>query len=122
MIDADTQFIPFIQPVNTLLNLNPVMPSQLMQLGDIRQFPQRAVRFRGIPSQFSLETNLTDNHLRSLPYAHFLSRSHIDVTVPDVPVTFAVRILEVHIQQHMHTRIRHFLAPQKLPHRRSRAP
>ena len=94
MIDADTFQVPCIQAVDTFVYLHPMMPPQAVQFAHICQFPQRAVRFRGIPKQFALESDFPDNFLSHFADAQFLARTYVDVAVADFLVAFPVGVLE----------------------------
>lgn len=128
MVDANPFQVPFIQAVDTLVDFHLVVPSQAVQLAHVRQLAQRAVRFRRIPAQLTLEADFLHDFLGHLADRQFLARAHVDVAVADfrdavgVLYRVVIRLLEVHVQQHMHTRVRHFLAPQELTQRLSRTP
>ena len=114
--------VPFVHPVHPFIYFHLVVPSQVMQLRHVRKFPHRAVRLRCIPSYFPFETYFLFDQHRHVVNAQFLARTHVDMAVSDILVTFLISVLEIHIQQHMHAGVCHFLAPQELSHRFSRAP
>ena len=75
MIDADTLQVPFIQAVNTFVYFYFMVPSQAMQLAYVRQLAQCAVRFRGIPSKLTLETDFLHDFLSHFTDRYFLART-----------------------------------------------
>ena len=117
-----------IQAVDSFVYFNLVVPSQAVQLRHVSQLAQGSVRFRSVPAQFALEAYLLHDLLRHFLYAQLLARAHVDVAVTylrnAVGVLYcgAIRILEVHVQQHMHAGVRHLFAPQELTLRLSGAP
>ena len=108
VIYADTLPVPFIKTVYPLVDADLVMPPQPVQLADISQLPQGAVRLGGVPAQGATEPDLGHDLLRHFPDADFLPGADIDMAVADLG--YAVGILhrrvvgipEVHIQKHMH--------------------
>ena len=99
-----------------------MMPSEIVELGDISQLARSAVRFGSIPTQFTTEADFCHDLLCHLTYGQFLTCSHIDVAVAYLLVTGLVCILEINIQKHVHTGVRHLLTPKELTHRTAGAP
>ena len=98
-----------------------------MELAHVSELLQRAVRFRAVPSQLTLETNLLHNLLSHLTDRNLLTSSYVDMAIANLVDIICITVLsigvfEVNIKQHMHRGIRHLLTPEKLTHRRTGSP
>ena len=114
--------------MNALVDFNLVVPAEAVQLAHVGEFLQSAVRLRGVPEQLALEANLRHNLFGALADRNLLARAHIDMAVAHLDDAVrilgrsVIRVLEIHVQQHVHAGIGHLLAPQELAHRPPRAP
>lgn len=72
MIDADAFLIPLVEPVDAFVYLHLMMPSEVVEFGDISQLARSAVRFGSIPTQFAMEADFRHNLLCHLTYGQFL--------------------------------------------------
>src|SRR5574344_151997 len=97
----------------TFIYLNLMMPTQIVQFGNIDKFSRCSVWFCTVPSQFAFEVNLFHYLLSHFLNRKFFSSTYIDMAVTNLLITFLISVFEIDIQQYMHTRVCHFLAPQK---------
>ncbi len=120
MIDADSLLVPFVEAVDSLVNLYLVVPAEAMKLTYVCELLESAVRLRTIPTQFALEANLGHNLLGHLTYGDFLACTYVDVAVAYFLYAVAVvderliveDILKVHIQKAVNRSVCHLLAPE----------
>lgn len=111
MIDADAFQIPLVETVDAFVDLDLVMPAEVVKLGHVSQLAHRAVGFGGISAEHATEADFLHYLLGKLADGQFLARADVDVAVADFAVALTVGILEIDVEQHVDARIEHLLAP-----------
>lgn len=108
MIYADAFEVPFVQPVDALVDFYLVMPAEAVQLADVRELAEGAVRFGGVPAQLTSEADFLHYLPGDLADADFLACAHVYVAVADFGDAVGILhgcivcVLEVHIKEDMH--------------------
>ena len=93
-----------------------------MELGHVSQLFHCTVRFARVPSELAFEADRRHDFLCNFLYCYLLTCAYVYMAVSYVSFTILICVLKVHIEQHMHTGIRHFLAPEELSQRLACAP
>ena len=108
---------PLVEPLDAFVELYGVVPAQSMELGDIGEFAGRAVGFRRVPYDGTLEANCGLYFFCHFTDGMLDACADVDVAVAyladavGIDCGIIVCIFEIYVEQHVYTGICHILAP-----------
>ena len=113
--------VPIIEAFNPFVHFNRMMPTQSMQLRNIRQFTHRPVRFGRIKYDITRKTDLFTDQGSHFPDGEFLSCTYINMCIPDIAGS-RTDIGKIDLFHHIDGSVCHLFAPKELTERFACAP